>query len=105
MQRSGMPRPTSCLLSTDTKRFKDNKSNEETEPPPDTNLLLAVVGLHLSSLAFFSIFCLPLIYRTYVVNCERSPTPFVLSIFFYQRLCRRNEIESPCCKNETQFFK
>ena len=40
MKRSGMPRPTSCDLSHDTKRFKDNNVYEDTEPPPGTNILL-----------------------------------------------------------------
>jgi len=41
MKRSGMPRPTSCDLSPDTNVFKDNESNEDTEPPHGTNILLA----------------------------------------------------------------
>ncbi len=35
---------TSCKVSPVTKRFKDNNVNEDTETPPGTNILLAVVG-------------------------------------------------------------
>ena len=43
MKRSGMPRPTCCALSRDTKLFKDNNVYEDTEPPPGTNILLCTV--------------------------------------------------------------
>ena len=43
MKRSGMPRPTSCKVSPDTKLFKDNNVYEDTEPPPGTNILLPPV--------------------------------------------------------------
>ena len=45
MKRSGMPRPTICKVSPDTKLFKDSNVYEDTEPPPGTNILLAVRAL------------------------------------------------------------
>ena len=45
MEQRGMLRPTSCDLSPDTNVFKDNESNEDTEPRHCTNLLLAAVNL------------------------------------------------------------
>ena len=47
MKRSGMPRPTSCDLSHDTKLSKDNNVYEDTEPPPGTNILLAPCAISL----------------------------------------------------------
>ena len=40
MEQRGMLRPTSCDLSPGTNVFKDNESNEDTEPRHCTNLLL-----------------------------------------------------------------
>jgi hypothetical protein len=43
MKRSGMPRPTSCALSHVINVNKETETYEDTEPPPDTNILLVAV--------------------------------------------------------------
>jgi hypothetical protein len=80
-------------LVPSTERNKDNKTLNHTSTPPGANILLAVVGLVRNRQPFFSIFSQSLIYCPRIVNCQRSPTPYLLSRCQYVFLVHRFEIE------------